>query len=90
MGALGSTVAGTDTGPPLPPAVRRAGARSVRLGSRDIAGLLSCADTYGAPYDLPAPRGALVPLVAKMRRNRLIVCADCHEDIHANPVANAA
>jgi group II intron reverse transcriptase/maturase len=29
-------------------------------------------------------------LMAKMRRKTLIVCADCHEYIHTNPVANAA
>ena len=39
-------------------AARRADAGSVRLGERDVAGLLLCGDMYGAPYDLPAPRGA--------------------------------
>ena len=29
-------------------------------------------------------------LMAKMRRKTLIVCAPCHEWIHANPVAHAA
>jgi Type II intron maturase/Reverse transcriptase (RNA-dependent DNA polymerase) len=33
---------------------------------------------------------AWAALMAKMRRKTLIVCADCHEHIHANPVANAA
>ena len=37
----------------LPPA-RRADAGSVRLGGRDVAGLLLCGDMYGAPYDLLA------------------------------------
>jgi hypothetical protein len=29
-------------------------------------------------------------LMAKMRRKTLIVCAPCHDWIHANPVAHAA
>jgi len=29
-------------------------------------------------------------LMAKMRRKMLVVCAPCHEHIHANPVAQAA
>jgi group II intron reverse transcriptase/maturase len=33
---------------------------------------------------------AWAALMAKMRRKTLIVCADCHEHIHANPAANAA
>jgi group II intron reverse transcriptase/maturase len=33
---------------------------------------------------------AWAALMAKMRRRTLIVCAPCHEYIHANPVANAA
>jgi hypothetical protein len=33
---------------------RRADAGSVRLGERDVAGLLMCGDMYGAPYDLLA------------------------------------
>jgi len=28
--------------------------------------------------------------MATMRRKTLIVCADCHDHIHANPVANTA
>jgi hypothetical protein len=43
----------------LPP-TRRADAGSVRLGGRDVAGLILVGDTYGAPYDLPAPRGAVL------------------------------
>ena len=39
---------------------RRADAGSVRLGERDVAGLLMCGDMYGAPYDLSAPRGAVL------------------------------
>jgi hypothetical protein len=35
----------------LPPA-RRADAGSVRLGGRDVAGLMLVGDMYGAPYDL--------------------------------------
>jgi hypothetical protein len=31
---------------------RRADAGSVRLGGRDVAGLLLAGDMYGAPYDL--------------------------------------
>jgi group II intron reverse transcriptase/maturase len=39
----------------------------------------------------PGPRQpAWAALMAKMRRKTLIVCADCHAHIHANPVANAA
>jgi hypothetical protein len=33
---------------------RRADAGTVRLGGRDVAGLVLCADMYGAPYDLLA------------------------------------
>jgi hypothetical protein len=33
---------------------RRADAGCVRLGERDVAGLLMCGDMYGAPYDLLA------------------------------------
>ena len=29
-------------------------------------------------------------LMAKMRRKTLIVCAACHDYIHANPIANTA
>jgi hypothetical protein len=36
-------------------AARRADVGSVRLGARDIAGLVLCAEHYGAPYDLPLP-----------------------------------
>lgn len=37
-----------------PPPARRADAGTVRLGGRDVAGLLLCGDMYGAPYDLLA------------------------------------
>jgi hypothetical protein len=33
---------------------RRPDAGAVRLGERDVAGLLLCGDMYGAPYDLLA------------------------------------
>jgi hypothetical protein len=33
---------------------RRANAGTVRLGERDVAGLLLCGEMYGAPYDLLA------------------------------------
>jgi len=45
-----STIAVADGGPPG----RRADAGNVRLGGRDVAGLLLCGDMYGAPYDLLA------------------------------------
>ena len=35
-------------------AARRADAGTVRLGERDITGLVLCAEHYGAPYDLLA------------------------------------
>ncbi len=39
----------------------------------------------------PGPgQPARAALMAKMRRKTLIVCADCHEHIHAAPVAHAA
>jgi group II intron reverse transcriptase/maturase len=39
----------------------------------------------------PGPgQPAWAALMAKIRRKTLIVCADCHEHIHATPVANAA
>ena len=33
---------------------RRSDAGAVRLGARDVAGLVLCADMYGTPYDLLA------------------------------------
>jgi hypothetical protein len=35
-------------------------------------------------------RPAWAALMAKKRRKTLIVCAPCHDWIHANPVAHAA
>jgi hypothetical protein len=45
---------------PVSGAARRADYGTVRLGYRDIEGLILCAEHYGAPYDLPAPRGAVL------------------------------
>ena len=40
---------------------------------------------------IPGPgQPAWAVLMAKMRRKTLVVCAPCHEHIHANPVAHAA
>src|SRR5580693_9078294 len=50
MDAARSTVLGAATGT----SARRADAGGVRLGGRDVAGLLLCGDMYGAPYDLLA------------------------------------
>jgi hypothetical protein len=50
MSAGGTLI--TAAGSSLPD--RRADAGSVRLGGRDIAGLLLCGEMYGAPYDLLA------------------------------------
>ena len=52
---------------------RRADAGSVRLGERDVAGLMMCGDMYGAPYDLLATFLAVRPdrlrgIVARWRR----------------------
>jgi hypothetical protein len=44
----------------IPPA-RRADAGMVRLGGRDVAGLLLCGDMYGVPYDLLAAFLAVRP-----------------------------
>jgi hypothetical protein len=61
----GGTLAGT---------VRaRADAGTVRLGERDIGGLLLCGDMYGAPYDLLAAALDVRPdrlraIVARWRR----------------------
>ena len=33
---------------------------------------------------------AWAALMAKMRRKTLIICADCHKHIHADPVMHAA
>ena len=39
----------------------------------------------------PGPdQPAWAALMAKMRRKTLVVCADCHDWIHANPTAHAA
>ncbi len=39
----------------------------------------------------PGPgQPAWAALMARMRRKTLIVCADCHDHIHANPIASAA
>src|SRR3984885_10369038 len=55
------------------PRVRRADAGSVRLGGRDVAGLMLAGDMYGAPYDLLAGFLAVQParlrgIVARWRR----------------------
>jgi len=52
---------------------RRAGADTVRLSERDIAGLLLCGEQYGAPYDLLAAalrvsQDRLPAIVARWRR----------------------
>lgn len=52
---------------------RRADAGTVRLGERDITGLVLCGDMYGAPYDLLAAALAvrddrLRAIVARWRR----------------------
>ncbi len=44
---------------------RRAGTGSVRFGDRDVAGLVLCAEQYGAPYDLLA--AALGVTVERLR-----------------------
>jgi hypothetical protein len=49
MDAASSTLTGA-----VPASARRADAGSVRLGGRDIAGLMLVGDMYGAPYDLLA------------------------------------
>jgi hypothetical protein len=54
-------------------ASRRADAGIVRLGGRDVAGLLLCGDMYGAPYDLLAVALEVRPdrlraIVARWRR----------------------
>ena len=49
MDASGSTLTSTGL-----PSARRADVGSVRLGGRDVAGLMLIGDMYGAPYDLLA------------------------------------
>jgi hypothetical protein len=40
---------------------------------------------------MPGPgQPAWAALMATMRRKTLVVCAPCHDHIHANPVAHAA
>src|SRR5260221_2966841 len=51
MDAASTLMTAASTGPP--PA-RRADAGTVRLGGRDVAGLLLCGDMYGVPYDMLA------------------------------------
>ena len=43
----------------------------------------------GGPVSPPG-QPAWAALMVKKRRKTLIVCADCHDWIHANPVAHAA
>jgi hypothetical protein len=50
MSTTGSAVSPAPAGA----ASRRADAGTVRLGGRDVAGLVLCAEMYGAPYDLLA------------------------------------
>jgi hypothetical protein len=54
MDTGGSTTTGAGTGPPVGAASLRADAGTVRLGGRDVAGLLLCGDMYGVLYDLLA------------------------------------
>src|SRR6202453_3814292 len=66
------TARSTATRTGLPPA-RRADAGSVRLGGRDVGGLLLAGDMYGAPYDLMASFLGVQParlrgIVARWRR----------------------
>jgi hypothetical protein len=70
MNAAASTLTAAGTG--TPPA-RRADAGTLRLGARDISGLLTCGDMYGAPYDLLAAYLDVQParlrgIVARWRR----------------------
>jgi hypothetical protein len=56
---------------------RRADAGTVRLGPRDVAGLVLCGDMYGAPYDLLAAFLAVQPdrlrgIVARWRGAGLV------------------
>jgi len=60
-----------------PPPSRRADAGSVRLGGRDVAGLLLCGDMFGAPYDLLAAALSVRPdrlrgIVARWRHARYV------------------
>jgi hypothetical protein len=60
-----------------PPLSRRADAGTVRLGQRDVAGLLLCGDMYAAPYDLLADAlgvraDRLRAIVARWRRARYV------------------
>jgi len=70
MDAAASTLTVAGAGPPPG---RRADAGSVRLGGRDVAGLLLCGDMYGCPYDLLAAFLGVQParargIVARWRR----------------------
>src|SRR5262245_3563126 len=49
-----STSGGAASSGPAGAARRRADAGMVRLGGRDVAGLVLCGEMYGAPYDLLA------------------------------------
>src|SRR5216683_65485 len=53
MDATGGTATST-AGTSPPGSLRRSDAGTVRLGDRDIAGLLLAGEMYGAPYDLLA------------------------------------
>jgi hypothetical protein len=54
MGVTGEATAAMSGPAQHSPPARRADAGSIRLGDRDIAGLLLCGEMYGAPYDLLA------------------------------------
>ena len=64
-------------GPAVTAPSRRADAGTVRLGERDVAGLVLCGDMYGAPYDLLAVFLAVRPdrlrgIVARWRAAGLV------------------
>jgi hypothetical protein len=65
--------AGRARSPAPAPGTRRADLGRIRLGGRDVAGLMLCGEMYGAPYDLLAAALGVTPdrlrgIVARWRR----------------------
>ena len=68
--------------------LRKRSVRAVRARARRWQSTRSPDSSTSASRGRASPRGR--PSWRRMRRKTLIVCAACHDYIHANPVAHAA